>query len=76
MSKTPLEVYSKLLVEGGLHLDPAQGAAVKALQRLFDELVSDGAQPKRSFFQRLSSRGKDESDDTPRGIYLYGGVGR
>lgn len=76
MSGTPTETYSRLLVEGGLKLDPAQGAAVKSLQRLYDEVLSSTDQQKKSFFQKMAMLGKSEGDDTPRGIYLYGGVGR
>lgn len=75
-NKTPLEVYSQRLVEGALRLDPAQGAAVKSLQRLYDELVATSSLPKKSLLQKISSLGKGGADDTPRGIYLYGGTGR
>lgn len=74
MTQTPLSLYSEKLVRGELHLDPAQGAAVKSLQRLYEELLEGEKAPKTSFFQKFSSKGKTES--VPRGIYLYGGVGR
>lgn len=74
MTQTPLSLYSEKLVRGELHLDPAQGAAVKSLQRLYEEFLEGEKAPKTSFFQKFSSKGKTES--VPRGIYLYGGVGR
>ncbi len=74
MTHTPLSLYSEKLLRGELHLDPAQGAAVKSLQRLFDELLESEKKPRMSFFERVSALGKAEA--TPRGIYLHGGVGR
>lgn len=71
---TPLSLYSEKLLHGGLHLDPAQGAAVKSLQRLFDELLEAEKKPRLSFFERVSAMNKPEV--VPRGVYLHGGVGR
>lgn len=76
MTATPLELYSRRLVEDALKLDPAQGAAVKSLQRLYEDLLARERQPRKSFFQKLGARGKGGADDAPRGIYLHGGTGR
>lgn len=73
---TPWEVYQEDLTHPEFHHDPAQENAVKALQRLYDDLLNKpdaqkglGASLKRWF--------KKPSKPTPaKGIYFYGGVGR
>ncbi|MBK6895409.1 MAG: AFG1 family ATPase [Alphaproteobacteria bacterium] len=74
MTHTPLSLYSEKLLRGELHLDPAQGAAVKSLQRLYDELLEAEKKPRMSFFEKVSGKGKAEA--SPLGVYLHGGVGR
>ncbi|MFM8465939.1 MAG: cell division protein ZapE [Oxalobacteraceae bacterium] len=64
------EFYEKTLVERGYQSDPAQLAAVDRLQRAFDDW---GA-----YMSRRSSRLRRMiiHPDPPRGVYLWGGVGR
>lgn len=65
-----LEYYQHALKERGYHSDPAQLAAVLRLQQSYDEWVAYRA--KRSTrITRLIRR-----PDIPRGVYLWGGVGR
>jgi cell division protein ZapE len=61
--------YSALLAAGELKPDPDQARAVERLDRLAAELA---AVPKPGFWSRLSGR----NAPAPRGLYLWGGVGR
>ncbi len=64
------EAYQAELVRRGYHADPAQLHAVEALQRCAAEWAQ--FKRKRSIaFKKMINR-----PDIPRGIYLYGGVGR
>ena len=64
------EYYQHALKERGYQSDPAQLAAVARLQQSYDEWVAYRA--KRSTrITRLIRR-----PDIPRGVYLWGGVGR
>lgn len=71
MSKNLLSQYKDRVSQKALKPDPAQEKALMALQRLYDELVS--AKPKKSFFSKIKRKSGEYG---PRGIYLYGGVGR
>lgn len=65
-----LEYYQHALTERGYHSDPAQLDAVQRLQQSYDEWVA--YRSKRSTrLTRLIRR-----PDIPRGVYLWGGVGR
>lgn len=64
--QTPLEIYQSRLDEGLLKPDPVQALAAQSLARLYHEMLA--YKPKRGWF------GKKE--EPPRGIYMYGGVGR
>ena len=65
-----LERYQALLAAGELKPDPSQEAAARRLAQLADELE---AVPRRgSVLWRLAGR----KPVAPRGIYLWGGVGR
>jgi cell division protein ZapE len=59
-----------LLTRRGATLDPAQAAALDRLQQLCDELTRFKL-ARRSTFRRLLAR-----PEAPRGVYLWGGVGR
>jgi len=59
-----------LLAARGTTLDPAQQRALERLQRLADELATFRA-ARQSKLMRLFAR-----PDVPRGLYLWGGVGR
>jgi cell division protein ZapE len=64
------EYYQHALVERGYKSDPAQQRAVDRLQRAYDEWVAYKAK-RSSSFKRLINR-----PDVPRGVYMWGGVGR
>ena len=64
------EAYAALLAERGYRSDPAQLRAVEALQRCYEGWVAYLAK-RGNAVSRLLRR-----PPVPRGVYLYGGVGR
>ena len=64
-----LAAYDALVAAGELRPDPEQAAAAVRLDALATELE---ATPKRTVFWRLAGR----KPEAPRGVYLWGGVGR
>lgn len=60
---TPLEAYKRKITGNDLQPDASQQAAMQELQRLYDELVA----PAKGFLRKKK---------TPKGVYLWGGVGR
>jgi cell division protein ZapE len=67
---SPLEIYRRALGKRGFASDPAQQRAVERLQRLYEEW--SGYKARRSTaLRRLLVR-----PPLPRGVYLWGGVGR
>ncbi|AMP04663.1 cell division protein ZapE [Collimonas pratensis] len=65
-----LEFYEQALTQRGFQADDAQRRAVDRLQQAYDEWVAYKAQ-RSSSFKRLIHR-----PDVPRGVYMWGGVGR
>ncbi|MGM0633325.1 MAG: cell division protein ZapE [Pseudomonadota bacterium] len=66
---TPEQQYQRDLDRGDLVPDEGQAAAVAALQSVHDAVV---AQPSPHWWHRLPGL----APVTPRGLYLFGGVGR
>ncbi len=66
---TVLARYDSLIAQGELRPDPEQRAAAVRLDRLATEIDSP---PSRGLFARLTRR----DAAVPRGVYLWGGVGR
>ena len=66
-----IDRYEARLAERGYTADPAQRAAIERLQKLADELADFDNRP-GGLLKRLMSRGKVP----PRGVWMYGGVGR
>jgi len=64
------EYYQQALTQRGFSADAAQRAAVDRLQRCYDEWVEYKAQ-RSSSLRRLIIK-----PDLPRGVYMWGGVGR
>jgi cell division protein ZapE len=64
------EFYKDALVQRGFTADEAQLRAVVRLQQAYDEWITFKAQRSTSF-KRLLNR-----PDVPRGVYMWGGVGR
>ena len=67
---TVKQAYEAELVARGYNADPAQLRAVDALERCATEWAAFKEQRSNSF-KKLINR-----PDTPRGVYMYGGVGR
>ena len=65
-----LEQYQAELAERGYQSDPAQLRAVAALERCASEWAAYKEQ-RSNAFKKLINR-----PDIPRGVYMYGGVGR
>ncbi|MSO69606.1 MAG: cell division protein ZapE [Alphaproteobacteria bacterium] len=72
-SRGPLAAYHALCTENDISFDPDQERAAQALERLCRDLARHAPKPVRGF--RLFSRRK-VAEPAPRGIYLYGAVGR
>ena len=74
---TPRIEYQALMEAGELKPDIDQANAINALERLYEELnhYSRSNVRKSNWFSRLLSRA-DGTLNIPRGIYLFGGVGR
>jgi cell division protein ZapE len=79
-NKGPTAEYQSLMQEGELKPDADQARTVAELERLYLELINFAAEKKRfsvkngwlaGFFRWFSN-----DEKPPRGIYLYGGVGR
>ena len=64
------EYYEHALAERGYRSDPAQRAAVERLQRAYDEWSAYRAKRSTRLTKLL------RHPDIPRGVYLWGGVGR
>ena len=64
------QVYERTLAERGYHADAAQLGAIDALERCEREWV-DYKSRRRNALTKLLVR-----PDIPRGVYMYGGVGR
>ena len=71
---TPWQHYQQDLTREDFSHDLAQEAAVKALQRVFDELSV--APEAKSTWGRLTSMFVSKAESNVQGLYLWGGVGR
>ncbi|MBS0563746.1 MAG: AFG1 family ATPase [Proteobacteria bacterium] len=69
--QTLTEIYDRQVQEGTMRPDPAQRALLPHLQRIGDELEAAAVRPKR-FLGGLFGK----PPVAPRGLYLWGGVGR
>ena len=74
-NQSPIEAYRALLEDGSIAPDPSQAQAMDRLQGLSDMLPGYAPQMgKKGWMSRLGlGRGKIKP---PRGLYLWGGVGR
>jgi cell division protein ZapE len=78
MPDGPMSRYRALVAEGTLQPDPGQALAVETLQLLHQRLIGySPAKGKRSTRGLLGfARKAPREEPPPRGLYLYGGVGR
>ena len=65
--------YQNLVASGAIEADAAQARAVDALVALDQRLADYAPRSRQNLFSRLFA-GKD--DETPRGLYIHGEVGR
>ncbi len=74
----PLERYSALVAAGAITADPDQEAAARQLDALADAVAGWRARPPKSggLVRRFLGGWDSGRVDTPRGLYLYGPVGR
>jgi len=70
----PLAAYHALLMQNDLAFDPVQEAAATRLQTLHDALFAMAAAPAKRGGLRLF--GRRAVIEPPRGVYLWGSVGR
>lgn len=77
-TNSPFARYQRDLQRADFRHDPAQEAAVRHLQHLYEQLVAAWKADQQqnllsNFFKRFSS---DSSRELVRGLYFWGGVGR
>jgi cell division protein ZapE len=70
----PLATFRRRVEAGELEADPAQEAAVAALQRLYDDLLAAG--PPTRGWRRALARLAGRRTAPVQGLYLWGSVGR
>ncbi len=66
--------YDALVSDGALAADPAQRKALESLQTLLDRLCARSSAPATGFARLVLARLRRGA--APRGVYLWGGVGR
>lgn len=72
---SPWQHYQKDLTREGFSHDPAQEIAVKALQRVYEDLTQ-ATEPTSVVSKLLIKLGVKAEASAPKGLYLWGGVGR
>lgn len=73
---TPWEKYQQDLQLPTFKYDPAQETAVKALQRLYDELCTQSPTDPGLGRKLIRLLRKKRAPEPVKGLYFYGGVGR
>ncbi|NMH65270.1 cell division protein ZapE [Shewanella salipaludis] len=72
---SPWQHYQKDLTREGFSHDSAQENAVKALQRVYEDLIKAN-QPRSAWGKLLGAFGAQSQSHQVQGLYLWGGVGR
>jgi len=72
VDETPLARYEKDIHNQGFIRDPAQFAAMKRLQLLYDQLIENSSRGDRRFLSRFLFKKAEKI----KGVYMWGGVGR
>ena len=69
---TPLEIYHKDISERGFETDEAQLKAVRALDRLFHDLLqfSANSRPSKTGWRRWFQSPKNRQKSVPKGIQV------
>ncbi|MEH6455446.1 MAG: cell division protein ZapE [Cocleimonas sp.] len=73
-----ITAYMKRIEKGELRLDPDQKEVMEELQIVYAAIISQNNQPvpNKSLFSFLTDRSKKQKNDSIKGLYLHGGVGR
>ena len=66
------DLYRQTIEDAGQQADPGQLVVIHQLQRLLDELANSGTTRPGRLMQRIFRR----NEDVPKGLYVWGGVGR
>ena len=75
LAEGPLALFHARLHAGEISADPQQARAAERLQQLWDELQTYQPQSGGGFLARWGF-GKPAAQHTPKGLYIYGRVGR
>ena len=77
-SKGPAANLAARRTAGEIHADPVQEKVVQKLQAIYEQLVAmaDHPAPKPGFFARLGLAPAAKPPAGPRGLYIWGPVGR
>lgn len=65
-----IDIYDAKVAQGDLKDDPVQRAMLPHFERIRAALANPEPQPKRGWFRKAAA------PEAPRGLYLWGGVGR
>ena len=69
-------LLSNAIESGKLQVDPAQGPAIASLDLILNRLAAPSLGNKKSALGWLFGKRPPVSDQSSRGLYLWGGVGR
>lgn len=73
---SPLSAYSDKVQSGLLQPDEGQAAAISQLDHLFHALATGDQMSRPNGFGQLFSKLRKPASSSPKGLYLFGGVGR
>jgi cell division protein ZapE len=78
VNKGPAANLAARRAAGEVHADPVQERVVQKLQAIYEQLagMADHPAPKRSFLARLGLKQAAPPPAGPRGLYIWGPVGR
>lgn len=76
MTYTPLQRYQRDLQMDGFAYDPAQEAAVHALQEVYDRLLAVHQEGSGNWLASWRERFSRRPKEPVEGLYMWGGVGR
>jgi len=74
--RSPQQAYSEQLQHGVLEEDSAQRTVIAALQKLHQQLLTPKPTLSPSLSDRIFFRNTAATDNLPKGLYIWGGVGR
>ena len=70
------DLYHRRVAEGRITPDAAQQSVLPHLDRVLDDIAALPAPEKRSAWRAFLGVGSPPPTPAPRGLYLWGGVGR